>query len=289
MDADLATALAASTVLMAVPLLLAALGEIVAEKGLLLTGAFTAMVAAHFSQSTALGIGAAILAGVLLGALFALVVVALAADQVVAGTALNLFALGLTGVLYRAAFGVTGSALTVAAPPLVPLPLLSALPVLGPSLFTQTLLGYAAFLLAFLLRATRPGLALRMVGENPYAAETQGVRVARIRFAALVLSGALAAAGGAYLALAYTRTFVEGMSAGRGFIALAIVIVARWSPWGALAASLLFGLVTALQFHFQALGVAVPYQFFLMMPYVLTLVVLAAYGTHGRAPAALGR
>lgn len=301
MDTSLASALAASMVVMAVPLLLAALGEVVAEKagvinigleGLLLVGAFAAMVVTHLTQSTALGIGAALLAGALLGALFALVVVVLAANQVVAGTALNLLALGLTGVLYRAIFGVTGTALTVPAAPVFPLPLLASLPVLGPSLFTQTVLGYAAFLLvpaiAFALRHTLPGLALGMVGENPYAAATQGVRVHRVRIAALIVSGALAAAGGSYLAVAYTRTFVEGMSAGRGFIALAIVIVARWSPWGVLAASLLFGLVTALQFHFQALGIAVPYQFLLMMPYVLTLLVLAAYGTRARAPAALG-
>jgi simple sugar transport system permease protein len=289
-------------VVMAIPLLLAALGEVVAEKagvinigleGLILIGAFAAMVVTHLSQSTALGVGAALFAGAAVGALFALVVVTRSANQVVAGTALNLFALGLTGVLYRAIFGVTGTALTIPSTPVISLPLLASIPVLGPSFFSQTALGYTAFLLvpllAFGLRDTVPGLALRMVGENPRAAETQGVRVAAVRVAALIVGGSLAALGGAYLAVAYARTFIEGMSAGRGFIALAIVIVGRWSPWGVLVAALLFGLVTALQFHFQALGVAVPYQFFLMLPYVLTLLVLAAYGTHGTAPAALGQ
>jgi simple sugar transport system permease protein len=128
-----------------------------------------------------------------------------------------------------------------------------------------------------------------MVGENPAAAEAQGVSVRRIRIAAIVVCGVLAAAGGAYLAVAYARTFVEGMSAGRGFIALAIVIVGRYSAWGILAAALFFGLATALQFHFQALGLNIPYQFFLVLPYLLTLLVLAGYVGRTRAPAALGQ
>src|SRR5262249_58905047 len=131
--------------------------------------------------------------------------------------------------------------------------------------------------IAFGLRDTLPGLSLRIVGENPRAAETQGVRVRAVRMFAVILSGSLAAAGGAYLAIAYARTFVEGMSAGRGFIALAIVIVGRRSAGGVLLAALFFGLATALQFHFQALGLAVPFQFFLILPYVLTLLVLACF------------
>jgi len=128
-----------------------------------------------------------------------------------------------------------------------------------------------------------------MVGENPQAAEAQGVAVERTRTCALVLCGALAAAGGAYLAVAYARTFVEGMSAGRGFIALAIVIVGRRSAWGILLAALFFGFATALQFHFQALGLNVPFQFFLILPYVLTLLVLAGAAGKANAPAALGQ
>ncbi len=302
MEHSLLTALATSTVIMAVPLLLAALGELIAERagvinigleGLLLAGAFAAMAGAYFSGSPGVGVAAALLSGAALGAGFAFFVVVRDANQVVAGTALNLLAVGITGVAYRAAFGVTGTALTIPGTAAVPIPLLHALPVLGASLFTQTLLGYAAFALvplaAFALGRTLPGLRLRMVGENPRAAETQGVAVRRTRAAALVICGALAAAGGAYLALAYARTFVEGMSAGRGFIALAIVIVGRWSPWGIVVSALLFGLFTALQFHFQALGLAVPYQFFLILPYVLTLLVLSGYVGRAQAPAALGQ
>lgn len=302
MDSGLFTALAGSMVTMAIPLLLAGLGELIAERagvinigleGLILIGAFTALVTAMFSGSAGLGIGAALAVGALCGAGFAFFVVQRNANQVVAGTALNLLAVGLTGVAYRAIFGVTGAALTIPGAAVLPIPLLSRLPVIGPSFFSQTPLAYAGFalvpLIGFALMRTVPGLKLRMVGESPYAAETQGVDVARTRTVALLLCGALAAAGGAYLAVAYAKTFVEGMSAGRGFIALAIVIVGRRAPVGVLLAALFFGLVTALQFHFQALGSAVPFQFFLILPYALTLLVLAASPGRLSAPAALGQ
>ena len=301
MSTDLATSLLQSTVTMTVPLLLAALGELLAERGgvinigiegLLLTGAFVAMAATYFSGSPTLGVLAACSAGLLLAALFAYVVVMRRANQVVAGIALNLLALGLTGVAYRAIFGVTGAALTVSGLPPIEVPLLSALPVIGPSFFNQTALGYLAFALvpcvAFGLARTVPGLKLRMVGENPPAAAAQGVAVGLTQILAVLAGGILAATGGAYLAVAYAKTFVEGMSAGRGFIALAIVIFGRWSAWGIVGAALLFGLVTALQFHVQALGLPIPYQFLLTLPYVLTLLVLGARPGTVRAPAALG-
>ncbi len=301
-DLALLTGLTTSTITMAVPLLLAALGELVAERagilnigleGLMLVGAFAALAGAFFSGSTTLGVVIALASGALLGCGFAFFVVARNANQVVAGTALNLFAVGLTGVAYRAAFGITGAALTVAGTPSISVPYLDRLPVLGPSFFRQTALGYVAFLsvpfVSVTLMRTLPGLKLRMVGENPRAAETQGVNVGLVRTLALALCGTFAAAGGAYLALGYAKTFVEEMSAGRGFIALAIVIVGRRSAWGIALASLLFGLATALQFHFQALGLPVPYQFFLVLPYVLTLLVLAGYIGRVHTPAALGQ
>jgi simple sugar transport system permease protein len=302
MDLVLATALATSMVTMAVPLLLAALGELIAERagvinigleGLILTGAFVALVTTLKSGSTAFGIAAALASGALLGGGLAAFVAWRNANQVVAGTALNLLAVGLTGVAYRAIFGVTGTALTIPGTAAAPIPLLNHLPVVGGAFFNQTPLAYAAFVLVpcvgLALSRTVPGLKLRMVGENPHAAETQGVAVEQTRTLALVLCGILAAAGGAYLAVAYAKTFVEGMSAGRGFIALAIVIVGRRSAWGICLAALFFGLATALQFHFQALGLAVPFQFFLILPYGLTLLVLAANAGRSRAPAALGQ
>jgi ABC-type uncharacterized transport system permease subunit len=206
---------------------------------------------------------------------------------------LNLLAFGLTGVAYRAIFGVTGTALTIEGLRTVPIPVLSSLPVVGPALFNQTILGYAAFVLvpvtAVFLFRTLPGVKVRMVGENLKAAAAQGIQVDLTRTLAIVAGAVLASLGGAYLALAYARTFVEGMSAGRGFIALAIVIFGRWSPLGVMSTALLFGLATALQFHIQALGLDIPYQFLLMLPYVLTLVVLAVHARHAAAPAALGQ
>lgn len=299
---DLASALAASMVTMAVPLLLPALGELVAERagvinigleGMILVGAFTALVVAWSTGSTALGVAAALASGAALGAAFAFFVVERAANQVVAGAALTLFAIGLTGVAYRAVFGVTGAALTIPGSGEIAVPWLSEIPIIGPAFFEQTALGYASFLLvpalAVLLRWSVLGLKLRMVGENPWAAETLGVAPERMRVLALVVCGTLAAAGGAHLAVAYARTFVEGMSAGRGFIALAIVIVGRRSAWGICAAALGFGLATALQFHIQALGMKVPFQLLLMLPYVLTLLVLAGAAGRPSTPAALGQ
>jgi len=259
---------------------------------MMLVGAFTAMAVTFFSGSPWLGLIAAWGAGVVLAGLFGYVAVARNGSQVVIGTAVNLLALGITGVAYRAIFGVTGAALTVTGFPPVAIPLLSGIPVLGPACFVQSPLGYLAFLLvpvaALGLHRTIPGLQLRMVGENPRAAAAQGVAVRRTQTLALLACGILAATGGAYLAVAYAHTFVEGMSAGRGFIALAIVIFGRWSASGVLGAALLFGMATALQFHVQALDIAIPYQFLLMLPYVLTLLVLAGYAGTTHAPAALG-
>ncbi|MBI1814282.1 MAG: ABC transporter permease [Deltaproteobacteria bacterium] len=299
---DLAGALLNSAVTMAVPLLLAALGELVVERagiinvgleGMILTGAFAAMVTVSFSGSPLVGVVAAVVSGAALGALFGFAVVRHNASQVVAGVALNLLAVGITGVAYRAVFGVTGAALTIDGMAPVVVPGLSQLPVIGRALFAQTALGYLAFALvpacALVLSGSVPGLVLRMVGENPHAAAAQGVSVTRVRMLAVLACGALAGLSGGYLAVVYARTFIEGMSAGRGFIALAIVIFGRWSPWGILAAALLFGLATALQFHFQALALPIPYQFFLMLPYVATLLALAISAGHTRAPAALGQ
>jgi len=302
MTADLITGLLQSTVAMAVPLLFAALGELLAERagvinigleGLMVTGAFAALVTVSFTGVPFLGLLAAWVSGLLLALLFAYVVVVHSGNQVVAGTALNLLAFGLTGVAYRAIFGVTGAALTVSGFLPSPIPVLSALPCVGPAFFTQTTLGYLAFalvpLLGFGLQRTIPGLKLRMVGENPNAAAAQGVAVRFTQTLALLACGMLAATGGAFLSIAYAGTFVEGMTAGRGFIALAIVIFGRWSASGIGGAALLFGLATALQFHVQALGLPIPYQFLLMLPYVLTLIVLAGYAGKTHAPAALGR
>jgi general nucleoside transport system permease protein len=291
----------ASTVGMAAPLLLAALGELLVEQsgiinigieGAMLTGAFGAMAAAYFSGSLALGLCCGALGAIVMSAVFALLAVNLAVNQVVAGTALDVFALGVTGVFYRRIFGVTGKALTVRTLQPVGIRWLSGIPVVGRALFEQNLLVYLAFLLtpavSILLYRTRYGLALRAAGENPEAADALGLGVYGLRWQALLVSGALTGLAGAYLTLGYTNTFVEGMTAGRGFIALSIVILGEWRPVGVALASVLFGAAMALQFTLQAASTGIPYQLFLALPYVLTLVVLTIVRGQSHAPSALG-
>jgi simple sugar transport system permease protein len=291
----------ASTVAMATPILLAALGELIVERsgvlnigieGAMLVGAFCGLSTAWFSGSIALGLLAACAAAVAVNALLALLMVNFAVNQVVAGTAIDILALGLTGVFYRQLFGQTGSAFTIT--PMRPLALgpLARIPLLGPPMFDQSALVYFAFALvpivALAISHTRYGLELRAVGERPEAADALGLGVYRLRWQALMIAGVLSGLAGAYLTMAYANTFVEGISAGRGYIALSVVIVGRWNAWGVGAASLLFGAAMALQFGMQAFGTAAPYQFFLALPYVLTLIVLAFMGGQADAPSALG-
>ncbi|HVE78308.1 MAG TPA: ABC transporter permease [Gemmatimonadaceae bacterium] len=290
-----------SSVRTATPLLLAACGETLAERagvinigleGVLLAGAFGALAGAG-----ALGVGGGVAFGVAAGvataAVFALFVVRFRADQIIAGTAITLLALGLTGTLYRTFFGTRGAALDL--PTLAPLaiPEVSRLPVVGRALFAQPATTYAAVAAAVLLwwwlRSTHGGLALRAVGENPEAAAAAGISPARVRLLALLAAGALGGLAGATLVLAQAGTFAEGMSAGRGFIAIAVVALGRWNPLGVAAAALLFGAASALQFLTQAGGLDLPYQLFLAIPYVLTLAALAGAARGGGAPAALGR
>jgi len=295
-------ALLHSTLVAAAPLLLAALGETLVQRagvinigleGILLVGAFAGMAACYASGSPVIGVIAGALSGLFLALLFAGLTVGLSADQIVVGVSLNLLAAGITGVLYRGLFGVTGQALQVTTFTPVALPFLGKIPALGPALFQHTVLVYLAValvpLFTFFLFRVRVGIQLQAVGEHPHAAETLGISVRKVRIFALGVEGILGGIAGSYLSLAYSNTFIEGMSAGRGFIALAIVIFGRWNPSGALWGSLFFGAATALQFHLQALGSTIPYQFVLMLPYVLTLLALMFLGTRTSAPAALGQ
>lgn len=289
-----------ATIRTATPLALAALGETVVERsgminigleGTIIAGAFGAVVAASIAGvpgSFVGGVGAGILAAIVLG----FFIVTLRADQIVTGTALTLLALGTTGLLYRGLFGTTGVALTIPTAGPIAIPLLSSIPVVGHALFAQPITTYivyvAAPFLAWWLSRTHSGLAVRAVGENPAAAIAAGIIPARVRWLALVFGGALGGLSGATLAVVQVGTFAEGMSAGRGFIAIAIVALGRWSPVGVVVAAALFGAASALQFVFQSLGWTVPYQLFLALPYVLTLLALAGVGGAHRAPAALG-
>jgi len=295
------TAFLEATVRTATPLAFAALGETIAERagvinvgleGVIISGCFGAVVGAQ-AGSVSAGLLAGMLAGLAAAFVFALFVVWLRTDQIITGTALTLGALGLTGTLYRAVFGTTGAALTIPTLSPVAIPGLVSIPLVGPALFRQPVLTYALYafvaLAWWITSRTHAGLELRAVGEVPEAAEAAGIDPRRVQAVAVLVSGALGGLAGAALVLAQVGTFAEGMSAGRGFIAIAVVALGRWRPIGVALAALLFGGATALQYLFQSTGTQLPYQLFLALPYVLTLIVLAAGTARVRPPAALGR
>jgi general nucleoside transport system permease protein len=285
----------------ATPLALAALGETVTERsgiinigleGSIIAGALGAVIgAAHggvwggFAFAAACGCGVA--------AIFALFAVTLRADQIISGTAVTLLALGGTGTLYRILYGSAGAALNTPTLDPTAIPLLSQIPVVGRALFVQPSITYFLYVLipavVWWMYRTHAGLGLRAIGENPAAAIAAGIRARRVQFLAVLFGGLLGGISGGTLVLAQAGTFVEGMSAGRGFIAIAIVVLGRWNPLGAALAALVFGAASALQFFFQATGSNLPYQLFLAFPYVLTLVALAATRGRTTSPAALGR
>jgi ABC-type uncharacterized transport system permease subunit len=289
------------TVRTATPLALAALGEVVVERsgvmnigleGTIIAGAFGALVAAG-SAGVGAGFAGAIAAGILVACVFAVFVTGLRADQIITGTAVTLLSLGLTATLYQALYGATGAGLTTPTVAPIAIPLLARIPVIGRALFAQPAPTYATMLLApcvwWWLMRTHWGLALRACGENPAAAAAAGVNVRWVRTLAVLFGGALGGLAGGTLVIAQAGTFAEGMSSGRGFIAIAVVVLGRWHPGGAIAAALLFGAASALQFLFQAMGWHLPYQLFLAMPYALTLFALAGMAGRARAPAALGQ
>jgi ABC-type uncharacterized transport system permease subunit len=293
-------ALLEASVRTATPLALAALGESVVERsgvvnigleGIILAGAFGALVGA--GAGTLGGVAAGLIAGVATAAVFAAFAVGTRSDQIIAGTAVTLLATGVTGTIYRTAYGPAGAALSIPTIAPLPVPVLSELPLVGRALFAQPIFTYAVYLLVpavwWWMYRTHAGLALRAIGEAPEAARAAGLRDRRVRVIAILFGGLLGGASGASLVLAQSGTFAEGMSAGRGFIAIAIVVLGRWHPVGVGLAALLFGAASALQFFFQASGWRVPYQLFLMLPYVVTLLLLGVRRGHAAPPAALGQ
>jgi len=291
----------AAAVRVATPLLLAATGETIAERsgvinlgleGMMLAGALAATLGATAAGPWS-GVLLAIVAGMALALLFAAVAIGAGADQIITGTAITLGAIGLTGTIYRQAYGTGGAGLDLPTLSAVAVPGLAAVPVLGPALFDQPVPTYLALgalpLVWWFLFRTRTGLALRATGEARATARASGVRTRLIRTAATVIGGGFAGLAGATLVLAQVGTFAERMTAGRGFVAIAIVVLGRWHPLGVAIASLLFGAAVALQYLFQSLALEVPYQLFLMLPYLLVLLALAGVTGRVRAPAELGR
>lgn len=290
-------------------LLYATVGEILTERagilnlgveGIMIVGAVTGFAAAFHTKQVWVGVGVAMLAGALMACIHAFLSVSLRAEQVVSGLALTIFGTGLANYLGQR-LGPKGAPLVgMVGPKFTPVPLegLAEIPVLGKSVFNQDILTYATYLLVpllwFFLNRTRPGLHLRAVGENPQTADAMGVNVAGIRYLYTIVGGMLIALGGAHLSLAYTPGWTEGLTAGRGWIAVALVIFATWDPVRAVVGAILFGGINAVQFRMQAAGTTIPAAFLNMLPYAFTIVVLVLItwweGIRKRvgAPAALG-
>ena len=286
----------------ATPLLLAATGELVVERsgvlnlgveGMMLVGAVSAFIAMLTTGSWALGIIAGAVAGVLMSMLFGILTLFFLANQVASGLALTLFGVGVSSLL-----GIPFIGLPIDKLPALDIPLVGDIPIVGPLIFGQDFLIYFSVLMVvavhwFLFRS-RSGLILRAVGESHDAAHSIGYSVIKIRFLAVMFGGAMAGLGGAFLSLSYTPMWVEQMTAGRGWIALALVVFATWKPGRVLIGAYLFGAVTILQLHLQGFGVQIPAQILSMLPYLVTILVLVLISRNAArvklsAPASLGQ
>lgn len=293
---NVTTAVLASTVRHSTPLVLGALTGMICERsgivnigieGQMLMAAFTGFLANVYTGNIFIAVIIAMLTGALLGLLLAFMSVTLKINQIIGGTVINILALGLTGYFYTAGLTTQGKLAPVALGPLADIPLI------GPVLFDNPPITYATMVLVFLtnyvLFYTRWGLRTRAVGEHPRAADTLGVDVYKIRYVNTALAGAIAGLAGAFLTLEAVGSFERNMTNGRGFIALAVMIFGKYTPFGAWAAALLFGFASALQTQLQFFGqINIPHQFIGMLPYLLTIVVLAGFVGRSRPPAAEG-
>ena len=297
LEAILLTVITAAT-----PLLLAAVGELVVERsgvlnlgveGMMLMGAVAGFAVTNTTGSTLAGVAAGMFAGAAISLLFAFATLTLVANQVASGLALTLLGIGVSGLIGESFVGVPGIKLAT-----LNIPGLTDLPVIGRVLFGQDILVYASFalvaLVSWVLYRTRAGLIIRAVGDNHGSAHALGYRVILVRYLTVLFGGACAGLGGAYMSIGYTPLWVENMTAGRGWIALALVVFASWIPYRVAIGAYLFGAVSILQLHAQPLGLGVPSQFLSMLPYLVTVLVLVIISSNRRAtrmntPACLGR
>lgn len=291
----------AALIRIATPLIFGTLGELFAERsgvlnlgieGIMMLSAMTGFSAAYFTGSLWLGVLAAMLTGIVAGLLMGVLTVTLGLSQHVSGIGTTLLCSGLSFFFYRLIFGQPSSIPNIKAFETVSLPVLSAIPYVGPVLFDQFALVYLAMgivpLSAWVLYHTPWGLNLRTVGENPHAAYSAGVSVSATRYQALMISGALMGMAGAFLSMAQFNAYTFGVISGRGWVCIALIVFGQWSPWKSAAGALLFAFIDALQLRLQASSVInLPYQIFLMMPFVLTIVGMALVSRNARAPAAL--
>ena len=301
LDAASISELIAAIISLSVPMAFAALGEVISERagvinlgteGVMLVGAISAFYVSFFFGSNLVGVLLGAAGGALLGLVMAFISISLKQDQILSGLGIYFLGVGLSGFLYEASFGQVGSTIRITGLPQLPIPILSQIPVIGDSIFSQDIMEYLAFvtliLVIIVVGRTTFGLNIRAVGENPSAADTLGVSVTKIRYAAVIIGATLAGIGGAYLALSSHAFQAENITAGRGFIAVAMVYFGKWRPARAFFGTFLFGAAYLLGAFFQVVGSIIPYYFLLMVPYVLTLVVLVGIARGARPPSALG-
>ncbi|MDR1965536.1 MAG: ABC transporter permease [Synergistaceae bacterium] len=300
---DIITPILAAAIRSGTPVLYAVMGEILSERsgvmnlgleGVMLIGAFAGFSATQATGDPAVGIAASFLAGALVTSIHAFLCVTMGANQVVSGLALAMFGEGMSAMLGRNHIGQT-----IAGIKPFRVPLLGDIPIIGQIFFSHDVMVYASYILVaalcFFIFRTRPGLNLRAVGENPRASDAMGLSVARMRYAYTLAGGGLAGVAGGYLSVVYSQMWVEGMTAGRGWIAVALVIFSIWHPLRGALGCYMFGGVDALQMRMQAAGTSVPAPILLMMPYAMTLAVLVFISIRKRqgillgAPASLGR
>lgn len=302
MDLNYIIAILAAGVVAGTPILYASLGEVIAERsgilnlgveGMMLVGAVSAFYVGTFTENKWLGLLVALLAGGLMALIHAVITIAFRASQVASGLALTIFGTGLSAYLGRTLVGIPPTSTFKA----VAVPILSQIPVLGKIFFTQDIMVYLSVIMVvilwFVFYKTKAGLLLRAAGENPSAVDALGHNIFFVRYAAVIIGGMFAGAGGAYLSLAYSPSWIENMTAGRGWIAVALVIFAVWDPGRALLGAWLFGVIASLGLHLQALGVMIPSNFLQMLPYVFTFIVLVVTTRETKnrrsgTPAALG-
>lgn len=286
-----------SGIRLATPYLFVSIGETFSQlsgvlnlgvEGQMLLGAFAAFYVAINTGNLWLGLLTAMIVGALMGLAMAFVTVNLHAQQGISGIGFYMFGLGMSNLLFQR---MVGTVETVQGFPTIDIPLLSKIPIFGNIFFSQNILVYLAFLLVpvawFVLNKTTLGLKIRAVGENPEAADSLGVSVSSIRYFTIILGGTLSGLGGASLSIALLNVFQQNLTAGLGFIAVALVYFGGWRPWGVLAGALLFSMVNALQLWIQVLGIPIAAEFAVMMPYILTIVVLVLSVSKVRTPSAL--